>query len=99
MNGITVGGYGCGALIFTHVQTAYLNPNNISPDEKNGTEDYFTQDEILSRVPSLFVMLGIVYLIIELIGCAMIFTPPQYPDEVCILTGCLHIFMSKILLY
>jgi hypothetical protein len=67
-----------GALIFNHVQTAYLNPLNFAPN----SEGFFTDESILSRVPSLFVMLGAVYLIIQLIACLLIFKPPQYPDEI-----------------
>ncbi|CAG2175374.1 unnamed protein product [Oppiella nova] len=78
VNGITVGGYGMGALVFNHVQTAYLNPLNASPD----TDGFFTDEAILSRVPSLFVMLGAVYLMIQLIACALIFRPPLFPDQI-----------------
>ncbi|CAG2100853.1 unnamed protein product [Medioppia subpectinata] len=78
VNGITVGGYGMGALIFNHVQTAYLNPLNASPD----ADGFFTDETILSRVPSLFVVLGAVYLIIQLIACLLIFRPPQFPDQI-----------------
>ena len=78
VNGITVGGYGLGALIFNQVQTAYLNPLNSTPD----TDGFFSDEAILSRVPSLFVLLGGVYLIIQVIACLLIFRPPQYPNEI-----------------
>ena len=32
VNGIILAGYGGGAFIFDQVQTAYINPNNESPD-------------------------------------------------------------------
>lgn len=78
VNGITVAGYGLGSLIFTHVQTAYLNPLNLSPD----LDGYFSNESILSRVPSLFVLLFGLYLAIQLIGCCLIFTPPRQPNEI-----------------
>lgn len=78
MNGITVAGYGLGSLIFTHVQTAYLNPQNFSPD----ADGYFHDEKVLSRVPSLFVLLGGLYLAMQLIGCCLIFTPPKQPNEI-----------------
>lgn len=78
VNGITVAGYGLGSLIFTHVQTAYLNPLNLSPD----TDGYFYNDLVLSRVPSLFVLLFGLYLTMQLIGCCLIFTPPRQPNEI-----------------
>lgn len=33
MNGIVVGGFGLGAFVFNQVQTAFLNPENVSPGE------------------------------------------------------------------
>ena len=32
-NGFIVGGFGLGALVFNSIQTAFLNPDNISPAE------------------------------------------------------------------
>lgn len=57
VNGIIVGGFGLGAFIFNTVQTTYLNPDNISP----GDHGYFTSDqnEVLERVPSVFLLLGL----------------------------------------
>ena len=37
MTGVTVGGFGLGSLIFTQVQTMYLNPGNIKPSSVNQT--------------------------------------------------------------
>ena len=34
---MTVGGFGLGSLIFTQVQTMYLNPDNIKPLNVNQT--------------------------------------------------------------
>jgi hypothetical protein len=36
------------------VQTRYLNPNNLSLD----ADGYFTNPEVLQRVPSVFLLLG-----------------------------------------
>lgn len=36
---MTVGGFGLGSLIFTQVQTMYLNPGNIKPMKVNQTAD------------------------------------------------------------
>ncbi|KAI2796203.1 hypothetical protein RDWZM_007405 [Blomia tropicalis] len=83
VNGITVAGYGLGSLIFTHVQTAYLNPLNMSPR----ADGYFYNESILSRVPSLFVLLFGLYITMQLIGCCLIFTPPKQPDEVVVDEG------------
>merc|ERR1719320_1624963 len=59
VNGIIVGGFGMGAFIFNTVQTTYLNPLNHSPD----ADGYFSkgQNDILERVPSVFLLLGSIY--------------------------------------
>ena len=61
VNGIIVGGFGLGAFIFNQIQTAYLNPINKELDDGR----YFTDDTILNRVPSVFLMLGSVYSIVQ----------------------------------
>ena len=57
VNGIIVGGFGLGASIFNIVQTGYMNPLNKTP----GDQGYFSleQDDVLRRVPSVFLLLGI----------------------------------------
>ncbi|XP_023228151.1 uncharacterized protein LOC111628560 [Centruroides sculpturatus] len=71
VNGIVVSGFGLGALIFNQVQTTYLNPKNLVPD-KNG---YFEDDEILDRVPTVFLLLGGIYFILQIIGVILLFSP------------------------
>ena len=61
MNGIIVGGFGLGAFIFNQIQTAYLNPNNSELDDGQ----YFKDEKILQRVPSVFLLLGSIYGIIQ----------------------------------
>ena len=51
--GIVVGGFGGGAFIFNQIQTAILNPDNIATDG-----EYFTDEELLNRVPNLMLILG-----------------------------------------
>ena len=56
VNGIIVGGFGLGAFIFNTVQTTYLNPLNKSPE----ADGFFSleQNDVLERVPSVFLLLG-----------------------------------------
>ena len=61
VNGIIVGGFGLGAFIFNQIQTAYLNPTNKDLDDGQ----YFADDKILDRVPSVFLMLGSIYTIVQ----------------------------------
>lgn len=71
VNGIVVSGFGLGALVFNQVQTAYLNPKNLTPN-KNG---YFENDDILNKVPTIFLLLGGVYFILQIIGAILLFSP------------------------
>ena len=61
VNGVIVGGFGMGAFVFNQIQSAYLNPDN-KPLDKDG---YFSDDAILDRVPSTFLMLASIYGIIQ----------------------------------
>lgn len=78
VNGLVVAGYGSGALIFSFVQSAYINPDNLSPSEdcpEHGNEKYFDNESLLRKVPYSFLLLGGVYFLIQLVGCMMIFEP------------------------
>jgi OFA family oxalate/formate antiporter-like MFS transporter len=65
VNGIIVGGFGLGAFIFNQIQTAYLNPSNAELDDGQ----YFKDERILQRVPSVFLLLGSIYGIIQVFTC------------------------------
>jgi len=75
VNGIIVGGFGMGAFIFNTVQTTYLNPLNFSPRE----DGYFSADqsEILDRVPSVFLLLGSIYTVMQLVAVFLISSPKE----------------------
>ena len=76
VNGIIVGGFGLGAFIFNQIQTAYLNPLNKELDDGQ----YFRDDMVLNRVPSVFLLLGSVYSIVQCMSALLIKAPPD--DEV-----------------
>ncbi|XP_053394402.1 uncharacterized protein LOC123524833 isoform X3 [Mercenaria mercenaria] len=81
--GIIVSGTGGGSLIFNQVITGYINPDNLSPDLT--TEDggrYFTQPELLGRVPTCFLVLGATYFGLQLIGIACLSDPPPNNQQV-----------------
>ena len=75
VNGIIVGGFGMGAFIFNTVQTSYLNPLNLSPEDHG----YFSvgQNDILQRVPSVFLLLGSLYTAIQLVAVLLISSPTE----------------------
>ena len=75
VNGIIVGGFGMGAFVFNTVQTTYLNPLNLSPQE----DGYFStkQTDILDRVPSVFLLLGSIYTVMQLLAVLLISKPGE----------------------
>lgn len=79
-NGVVVSGFGLGALIFDAVQTGYINPDNVvaTPQPEHPDEKFFTDPELISRVPFVFLILGGTYAIMQLIGSLLITDPP--PD-------------------
>merc|ERR1719150_1105211 len=74
--GIVVGGFGGGAFVFNQIQTALINPDNHTPDDPEENK-YFTDPELLSRVPGLMLILGGIYISIQLVACLMVTEPPK----------------------
>ncbi|XP_060570539.1 uncharacterized protein LOC132728868 isoform X1 [Ruditapes philippinarum] len=84
--GLIVAGFGGGAIIFNQVITAYINPDNLSPDLiTDEGERYFTDAELLDRVPTMFLILGGSYLAMIILGVACLVQPPVKTNEVNIL--------------
>ncbi len=73
VNGIIVGGFGLGAFIFNQIQAAYLNPINEELDDGQ----YFKDDRILNRVPSVFLLLGTIYAVVQAMSVLLIKPPPD----------------------
>ncbi|XP_052217849.1 uncharacterized protein LOC127835450 isoform X2 [Dreissena polymorpha] len=74
--GIILAGYGGGASIFNQVITAFINPDNYSPDlvTKEG-DRYFTQPDLLDRVPYSFLVLGGLCFLLQVLGLLCIREP------------------------
>lgn len=77
-SGFVVSGFGLGALAFSPVQTLYVNPQNIPSDPHPFDKDqkYFTDPELLSRVPNMFLILGLSFAVMQLIASILITNPP-----------------------
>ena len=58
--GVVVGGFGGGAFIFNQIQTAILNPGNLSTEG-----EYFEDPALLARVPGLLLTLAGLYLSLQ----------------------------------
>lgn len=76
ITGIIVAGFGIGGLIFTTLQTAFMNPQNDSP-----LEDGYFGSNVADKVPKLFVYSSIMYAIMQTIGCILIFQPPTPTND------------------
>ncbi|XP_003384209.2 PREDICTED: uncharacterized protein LOC100635474 [Amphimedon queenslandica] len=85
--GFVVSGYGISSLIFTTVQTAYVNPHNVEPigpvcdmeqdtPESCDNEKYFEDAKMMSRIPTLFLLLAGVYASLQLISSIFLVNPP-----------------------
>ena len=74
--GCVVGGFGGGSLVFNYIITAIINPNNISPATSGKDEGYFTDSDLLGRVPSLLMSLASIYLGLGLLACLLVTQPP-----------------------
>ena len=71
--GFVVAGFGLGALVFDQVQSLYINPHNVEPDE----DGYFRDKDLLDRVPFVFLILGGTYAVMQLVGSLFIVNPPH----------------------
>ena len=72
--GIVLSGFGLSALIFDPIQTVYINPHNKSSDN-------FNDDDLLDRVPTIFLIMGAIYLVLQVVGSLMIVDPPEFSSE------------------
>ena len=79
ISGIILGGFGLGALIFSPVATALVNPEGFSP------VDGKFPDSVNEKVPRMLLILDVCYLVMVVISSLMIFPGPDptaFNDEV-----------------
>ncbi|KAK7499227.1 hypothetical protein BaRGS_00009487 [Batillaria attramentaria] len=78
---LIMAGYGAGAFGWNQMVTQWINPDNLQPDLTVGEDVYFSQPEVLSNVPSCYLLLGGVLSGIQLL-CILSFTfpPPSHTD-------------------
>ncbi|VDD81082.1 unnamed protein product [Mesocestoides corti] len=66
--GIILGGFGMGALVFTPIQTALINPNNLPTTESRLKATLFCSPEVRMRVPRSFLILAAIMFGLQVIG-------------------------------
>ncbi|XP_070174142.1 oxalate:formate antiporter-like [Littorina saxatilis] len=74
--GINLMGYGVGSFMWNAMTTWYINGNNLQPDLHAGGDVYYTQSEVLDKVPSCFLVLGAVFICMQLV-CLVLIRIPQ----------------------
>jgi len=74
VTGLVVGGFGGGSFIWNQVQTAIINPDNIAV-----VDDYFEDEDMLNRVPSVMLILAGIYFSIQVL-CMFLIQVPE-PSE------------------
>ncbi|XP_070173340.1 uncharacterized protein [Littorina saxatilis] len=85
VGGITMGGYGGGAFIWNQVVTRWINPHNLQPDMAEEENLYFTQREVLEKVPTCYLLLGGIFTVTQLL-CIVSLTFPPRPGNTQIIT-------------
>ncbi|GFO06634.1 oxalate:formate antiporter [Plakobranchus ocellatus] len=65
------------SIIQNQLITAYVNPENLKADAQVGHRTYFSQSEILSRVPMIVIMYGAMTFVLQMVGYILISNPPE----------------------
>lgn len=72
--GIITAGYGVGAVVYNEAATTYVNPDNTAAIRAEDGNRYFTDPDVLSRTPRMFLVLGCVSLAFQCLGCAALYS-------------------------
>ncbi|KAK4475890.1 hypothetical protein MN116_001136 [Schistosoma mekongi] len=92
--GMVVGGFGLGALVFTPIQTALINPNNV---QVNNVTRRFSDPDVLDRLPAAFLILGGILLTIQVIGFAALRPKPKSNNvSLIFLHTAVHIYFKLV---
>ncbi|KAK7477139.1 hypothetical protein BaRGS_00031625 [Batillaria attramentaria] len=76
VGGLAMAGYGAGAFAWNQIVTNWINPDNLQPDLQINEDMYFTQPEVLDKVPSCFLLLGGVLSGVLCLSLAFLYDPP-----------------------
>uniref|UniRef100_A0A5K4F202 MFS domain-containing protein n=1 Tax=Schistosoma mansoni TaxID=6183 RepID=A0A5K4F202_SCHMA len=76
--GLVVSGYGMGSLVFSPIQTFLINPNNVPV---NNVTRQFDDPEILNRLPHVFLVIGVILSVTQIIGLILLRSKPKWNCE------------------
>ncbi|KAK7477685.1 hypothetical protein BaRGS_00031069, partial [Batillaria attramentaria] len=79
--GLILTGYGCGSFSWNQLTTWFINPDNLQPELHVGEDVYYTQPELLKRVPECFILVGCVFAAMQLLSLALICEAPFEPEK------------------
>ena len=67
--GICIGGYGISSTMWSPIQLAITNPNNVEAVSPEGSEEaYFDDPDVLDRVPILIYTMSALYFVFLTLG-------------------------------
>ncbi|GFN83952.1 oxalate:formate antiporter [Plakobranchus ocellatus] len=69
------------SIIENQLITAYVNPRNLKPTSYIGRRTFFSQAEILNRVPMAAIIYAAITLFLQVVGYAMISNPPPASSD------------------
>ncbi|KAH8741745.1 protein with signal peptide plus 12 transmembrane domain protein [Cryptosporidium ryanae] len=78
---IVASGLALSPIIFSPMQTMIANPNNLSPNFKMGNSLYFSQEEVLQRVPKMFIAMGTLVFVLSTIALLTLLDPGKESSQ------------------
>ncbi|GFR60809.1 oxalate:formate antiporter [Elysia marginata] len=69
------------SIVQNQIITAFVNPDNLKVNAQVGPETFFSQPELLARVPGAVIIIGVMTFGCQLIGYILIFNPPRSPNQ------------------
>jgi hypothetical protein len=66
--GIVLGGYGISSTMWSQIQLAITNPNNVEAVGPEDGDKYFEDPDVLDRVPTLLYVMAVFYAVFLTVG-------------------------------
>ncbi|EAK87681.1 protein with signal peptide plus 12 transmembrane domain domain protein, possible tranporter [Cryptosporidium parvum Iowa II] len=77
---VVISGLALSPILFSPLQTWIVNPNNKMPELKVGNELYFSDEEILMRVPKMFIAMGLFITLLCVFSIMTLHEPKEETD-------------------